>query len=267
MGQAEVHDHRLAATIDHDVRWLQIAVHDAVVVRLLQRLGELADGNQNLPHALRLGRIDEVRQQPSLDVGHRDVVLAVDVADVVDGTNPRVPKRGSRAGLAVEADQRLLLGIGREFRRFDRDLPLELGVLSEIDSSHRPLAQRANDLVAAELSRQLALGRVTVSRGDRRSRRQRLPARLAEETRGNLRDVAERFGSEAAEFVFGRDELPQLVGDVRMLCDEVFRVDRFAAIDAVEVVFERRLQPRIVRRDGQLSGGWFVHRSASGWQS
>jgi hypothetical protein len=82
---------------------------------------------------------------------------------------------------------------------------------------------------------------LSVARGARRSRRQRLSARLTEDTRGDLRDVAERFGGEAAKFVFGRNELTQLVGDFGMLCDEVFRLDRFAAIDPVEVLLERRL--------------------------
>ena len=49
--QAEIHDDRLALLVDHDVGRLQVAVHDPVVVCLLQGQGQLADHNQDLPLA------------------------------------------------------------------------------------------------------------------------------------------------------------------------------------------------------------------------
>lgn len=46
--QPEVHDHRLFVVIDDDIRRLEIAMHDASLMRLLDRLRELQDQQRDL---------------------------------------------------------------------------------------------------------------------------------------------------------------------------------------------------------------------------
>ena len=109
-GQAEIHNDRLVPLVDHDVGRLQVAMHDGVVVRLLQGQGQLADHNQDLPLTLLLVGLDKGRKGTPLDVGHRDIVLAVDLADVVDRTDMGVPQSAGCTGLPIKALQRAPVG-------------------------------------------------------------------------------------------------------------------------------------------------------------
>ncbi len=258
--QAEIHDDRFAAAIDHDVGGLQVAMHDPVVVGFLQGLRNLADDDQNLRRGLRDRGVDEVREGPSLDIRHRDVVLPVDVADVVDGANARMPQRGSGPRFAVEAFEQLPLIVACKLRRFERDLPAELRVLGEINCPHRALPQRTQDPIAPEVAGKLARFRAASRVG--RSGRKRFVGVLAEGTGGFLRDVASRLGGEFPELVLGCDKLPQLGRDLPVLRQERFAVDRLFSIKTIEIVFERGLEPRIVRSfwSGLVHGSAFAGR-------
>ena len=108
-GQAEVDDHRLAprtGRLDHDVGGLQVAVDDLLLVRLLQGQGELAHQRRDL--ALRPALVaDQGRQRLALDVGHRQVKLAIDFPGVIHGAEVGVVERGRGAGLFQEPSSRL----------------------------------------------------------------------------------------------------------------------------------------------------------------
>jgi hypothetical protein len=43
------------------------------------------------------------------------------------------------------------------------------------------------------------------------------------------------------------DQGPQLTGDLPVLREELFGIDRLAAVDALEKFVQRRVDPRIVR--------------------
>ena len=172
-----------------------------------------------------------------VDVGHRDVVRPVDLADVVHRADVGMPQRGGGPGLAVKPleqfGRRLLL----EVRRLEGDLPLELRVLGQVDHAHRALAQSLDDAVTAELLLEAARLRTVDAwalRGDRllsvhgeRLRRRAFPlARL----------------SQLADLVLRIDERPQLVGDLGTLGEELLAIDGVAAIDSLEVLLEGNLQ-------------------------
>ena len=116
-------------------------MHDAVIVGFLKGLRQLADDDQDLPLRLRLVGPNEGRERMTLDVGHRNIVRPLDLADVVDRANIGMPQRRRGPGLAVKALQQIGRRLLLEMRRLERDLSLELRVLGQVDHSHGALAQ------------------------------------------------------------------------------------------------------------------------------
>ncbi len=136
-------------------------MHDAPLVRFLERLCQLADDDQNLPLGLRLGA-NERRKRMTIDKGHRDIVRPLDLPDVVDGADVRVPQIGSGPRLAIKPLEQFGCRLLLEVRRLEGDLPLELRVFGQIDHAHRALAERLDDAVTAELLLEAApIGRST----------------------------------------------------------------------------------------------------------
>lgn len=118
--QAEVHYHRLAACVEHHVSGFQIAMNNPVIVGLLKCQRQLANEQQHLPLALGAIRLNDFRQRMTFDVGHRNIVPAVDFADIVDRANMRVAKGRGRKGLDIEPLQDFVRLIVTESRDFDR---------------------------------------------------------------------------------------------------------------------------------------------------
>ena len=108
-GDAEVGHDRLALVVDDHVLRLEVAVDDAVAVGEARALEDLADQVRRL-----LGRqagVDQLLQRAPLQVLHRDVVGAVELAAIEDGDHVGVLQAGGRLGLAAEAlDELVVLG-------------------------------------------------------------------------------------------------------------------------------------------------------------
>jgi hypothetical protein len=153
-GQAEVHDDRLAAPVDHDVGRLEVAVDHAPLVRLLQRQGQLAHQEGTLSRRRRLGA-DELPQRLALEEGHGQVGDAVDLAGVVERADVGVLDQRRRLGLAVEAGQDLRPLVRIELRDLEGDRPVELGVVRQVNGAHTALAEEFEEPVAAEPGREL----------------------------------------------------------------------------------------------------------------
>ena len=86
----------------HDVRGLEVAVDDALVVGGRQRFGQCrADRHEAVDRHPALG--DELVERLALDELHRQEVDAVGLLDGVDGDDARVIERGEGLGLALEA--------------------------------------------------------------------------------------------------------------------------------------------------------------------
>ena len=149
--QPEVDDLHASIDGDHHVLGLQIAMHDAGVVRCGQALSDLVG---DLDHALeRHPAAVHLRAQraPFDELRHEIRGVAFD-ADVVHRQDVRMVQGAGRDGFLSEA----ALPIGVERRGFeqdlDRDIALESGVSRAVDLSHAAGAKPADDLVRPKTS-------------------------------------------------------------------------------------------------------------------
>ena len=103
---------------DHDVRAFQIAMDDAVSMRVRQRVGNLHPVANDLFDREAAWRND-VREPLAFDVLHDDVRLTVEDADFVDGADVRMIQLRGMLRFALQS--RLRVGIGAE-RDLDGDV-------------------------------------------------------------------------------------------------------------------------------------------------
>ena len=148
-GEPEIEHLHDAGGTDHDVPRLDVAVHDAAVVRLDEGEGDLpgdADGVREVeppaPHPL--------RQRLALDVLHDDVRPVRILADVVDRADVRVIDGRRQARLAKHAPLRLIVSSGDPGEHFDRHVAVQPRVGREVDLSHPTRPKRREDTVGSE---------------------------------------------------------------------------------------------------------------------
>ena len=97
---------------------------------------------------------DELGERPPLHVLHRDEGTAVVLADVEDAHDVRVREPRRQACLAEKAPLQVLVP-GEVLREpLQRHRPVELDVVREVDRGHRPMPQRADELVTSCDARQ-----------------------------------------------------------------------------------------------------------------
>ena len=96
-------------------------------------------------------RLEQLLEVGPLDVAHRDVDEAAEVAGVVDRDDVRVVDRGDRLRLADEPFAELLAAaeVGRE--GLQRRLALEQLVLGLVDEAHAAAAEQPGDPVPGNL--------------------------------------------------------------------------------------------------------------------
>ena len=151
-GQAEVCDLHLAVNADHDVGGFDVAVHNAVLVGVLQRVthvrcnghgmrgGEAALAGDRLAHVRAVNELHDEKQRA---IAH--------LAEVEDLHDARVVELRHGAGLLLEALQegRVMLA---QLRRedFDGDGPLQRGLDAAIHRAHAATSEEGLDDVAIE---------------------------------------------------------------------------------------------------------------------
>ena len=142
---------RVARRVDHDVRGLQVAVDDAGIVRLDEAGHDCARDAQHGGHEERPFPLEHRRQVLPVDVRHRDVLDAADLAEIVDADDVLVGHLTSEQQFTLESP--LHLGgharIGHHIRpdHLDRDCDAELGIPGLIDGAHTAHTERANDVI------------------------------------------------------------------------------------------------------------------------
>lgn len=123
-GQTEVHNHRLALLVEHDVRRLQVAMDDPALMSFLQGQGQLAYDVGCPVLVPRLAGLNSFRQRVPFDVRDGQVVRLADLPYVVHRTDLRMTQRRRRAGFAVEPFDHLRCFCGREPRHFRSHQPI-----------------------------------------------------------------------------------------------------------------------------------------------
>ncbi len=126
-------------------------MHDAALVRGLERLGDLQRDSQRL--VTRKRAVGEpLREVFTLDELHRQEAHAVRLVQAVDRRDVGVVQRGEQLRFALEAGEPL--GTLREHGRqdLDRHLAIERGVEGLPHHPHAALADLVHDAVVQELA-------------------------------------------------------------------------------------------------------------------
>ncbi len=148
---AKIHDDGVLA-FDHDVGGLQIAMHDTRFVRRLQPGCDLPHDPERLGHRQLAGIPQHRRQIRALEVRHRDVLDAVDFAEVVNADDVLVRDLPCEQQLLLEPalDRARGIPIARRLGtdHFHRDHDVELGVPRLIHGAHPAHAEHADDPIA-----------------------------------------------------------------------------------------------------------------------
>src|SRR5580704_13581089 len=136
---------------DHDVRGLQIAVHDTFFMRGCQRIGKRSTYFANLFYRETLLG-DQRFQRSSLDKFHREKLHAFVLFHRKNGHDVGVIEGCHRARFALEASQKLRIArhLGRQ--DFERHVAAKLGVGGAIHFAHPAHAYRASNPIVPQSS-------------------------------------------------------------------------------------------------------------------
>ena len=148
---AEVDDVDEVVGGDEHVAGLDVAVHHAVGVRGVERLGDLGDQADGPLGRERAAAPDQRAEVGPVDEAHVDEQPAVDLAVVVDGDDVRLAQPRDSVGLALETA--LVLGVvgqgGRQ--QFQCDFAVAPRVVGAVDLAHATRTDDPLDSVLAEL--------------------------------------------------------------------------------------------------------------------
>ena len=146
--QPEVHDLDVTLAGEHHVLGLQIAVNDAGLVRLRERIRQLAGDLKGLLQR-RSSASQQLPECRAFDELHHDEELAVELPDVVDGDDAGVIQGGRRSCFVLEAPDGARVRERLDAENFDGDLAAELRVSCPIDLAHAARSEQSENLVWA----------------------------------------------------------------------------------------------------------------------
>ena len=139
-GQAEVENLGRSAQGDKDVCRFDIAMHDALGVRRIQRFGYINRNREQLFHLD--GPIpDEMFQRLAFQVLHDNEGLVAFFADVINGADVGMVQGGRCLGLSPEASEGGRVA-GDVFRKkLQSDKTMQAGVFSFVNHAHPATAE------------------------------------------------------------------------------------------------------------------------------
>ena len=133
--QTEIQHLDLTVRTNLDVRRLQVAVHDALLVRGFERVRNLRRHRERFIQRGAAAR-EELGQRLALDELHHECEGAAGLFETVHDGNTRVIERGERARLALESRAPFTVLRERLGQDFDRDVALQPGIASAIHLAH-----------------------------------------------------------------------------------------------------------------------------------
>ena len=158
LGDAEVGNLHPALFVEQDILRLDVPVHDALVVRVLQRLADLRHDGQSFlrrhPPAP-----EQLPQGQAIHELHQQIIAPLHLAKIIHRDNLRVIEPGQGARLALEPLGEL--GITLLFRRqeLQRHQPIQPRLARLINRAHAAATEKANDLEVREKLRHLGYGK------------------------------------------------------------------------------------------------------------
>ncbi len=155
-GHPEVHDLHRAVLVDEDVRGLDVAVNDALLVRVGQAGQHRGDDRDLALHVEGGLAAHGLLEVLALQELHGDVGRAIGVVVEVENRD-HVGMGHLGHGLRFALEALLQLGVVGDARDHDLQghVAVELGVAGEVHHAHGALAQRMLDVVLADAPREL----------------------------------------------------------------------------------------------------------------
>ena len=138
---AEIGQRRGAVVAQQDVVGLDVAVHEAFLVRVIERGRDLADHAQRERDRPRIAVL--VQDRPAAEIFHRDVVVVAGAADVVDADDVAMVQLRDDFRFAQEALAEIRIGEQRRRHDLQRDLAIDRFLHREIDGRHAASAELA----------------------------------------------------------------------------------------------------------------------------
>jgi hypothetical protein len=149
-GDAEVHQLDRPARRDHDVRRLDIAVHEPRLVQIVHGRAERVDDLQHACEGEAPAIGEQLLQRLPVHDLHREVRSPAGVADVEDGDEVGMTQRGQRARFGKEPLAVVGVAGERGVERLQRDMAAKQGIVRPKDVGKAARAEPATKLVAAK---------------------------------------------------------------------------------------------------------------------
>ena len=148
LGQSEIHHVGAPVDADHDVRRLDVAVNDAMNMRIIECVGDLGDQSGRFDRRVPC-MLDPLRQRDAADQLADDERQAVMFADLVDRHDGRVTELGHAPRFSQEAIDLAPAGEVAGPEHLERDNSVELGVACPVDGAEAAEAQHREQVEAA----------------------------------------------------------------------------------------------------------------------
>src|SRR5260370_9446250 len=148
-------DLRQRAIVNQDIRGVDVAMHDAFFMGVVQCDGGLTENREHAILFQRLLAVQELFERRAVDKLHENIRQLVLLGDIVDGDDIGMREDAGRLGLAKQAlAQPVALGGVGEIREpdgFDGNYPADGGILSSINDPRRAPSEFVQYLVSADL--------------------------------------------------------------------------------------------------------------------
>jgi hypothetical protein len=146
LGEAEVEQFDAAALVDDQVGALDVAVDDAVGMRLVQRIRRLHSDLHHIAHRQRAAR-DPRADLLARDVFHHDERRLVVLDDVVNRGDVGGAQRRSGTRLPEQACPCRVVRVVRILQELERDRTAQARVFGEVHLSHAADAEAFSDAI------------------------------------------------------------------------------------------------------------------------